>query len=112
MANLFFCTGECRFVIPGQPLLGTFEYFPGMLLKRRQEIEGIHFIQITGMDQAHKKIANVRPMFGLEEETVVPVQNSLFKCSFANIVVQGRAGLPPKKRQSLPMLEHVRNRLP
>ena len=52
------------FVIPGHPLIRIAEYFSRMLLECFEIFKWIDFAKITGMDQAHEQIADVRPMFG------------------------------------------------
>ena len=59
-----------------------------MLLQGFEIFKWIDFAKITGMDQAHEQIADVRPMFGFIKQRIFAVKDRLFKRPLAQIIVQ------------------------
>ena len=54
-------------------------------------IEGIHFIQLAGVDDAHKNVGYAGAVFCFEKQCVFSMQNGFLDCAFADVVVEGCA---------------------
>ena len=61
-------------IIPGQPVFRMLGQLGRMFLKHRKVIKGIDISQITGVDQGHKQISDVRTMFGLIKKRIFAMQ--------------------------------------
>ena len=57
-----------------------------MFLEGRQVIERVEFPQVAGVDQAHVHIADKGAMLGFVEESIFPVEDSLFQNPFTKIM--------------------------
>jgi hypothetical protein len=57
-----------------------------------------HFARV---DQAHEEVARVRSVLRLVKQRVLPVQNRVFQCPLADIVVQRGSRLTREQRQLL-----------
>jgi len=57
-----------------------------------QLLEGIDAGQLTGVNQAHKQIDDVRPALGAVKLRVLAMDDGVLKPSFTNVVVQRRTG--------------------
>jgi hypothetical protein len=68
------------------PLAGLAGEMICILLQDRQVLECIDIREFTGMDQAHKEIADARTTFGFEEETAFPMQNRSLQCALDNVM--------------------------
>ena len=66
---------HCLLVIPGEPALGIFEQFRGMFLKSRQLMEWVDVVGSASVDATHEQISDVSPVFGLEEQGLLPILN-------------------------------------
>src|SRR3990172_7712561 len=82
-----------------------------MFLESNQVVEGIDIPQIAGVNQTHEHIADERAVFGLVEERVFSVEDSLFQALLTDVVVQGRSRNSQEQSQRIPVLEHIGNGL-
>ena len=82
-----------------------------MLLKSCQIIKGVGSIERTGVNETHKQITDVSPVFGLIKQRVLAMKNRLFENLFADIVIQGCPWNSEKEGERFPMLKHIGNGL-
>ena len=76
-------------VVPGHPVGRMRDEFVRVLEQLGQIVEGVDAVQFTGVDQTHEQIAHVGTVFRLVEVRILAVQNRLFQCSLADVVIQG-----------------------
>ena len=82
-----------------------------MLLQGFEILEGIHFAQIAGMNQAHEQITDVSPMFGFIKQRVFAVKDRLFQRALTEVIVQRSLWHPKEQCEFFPVVEHVRDGL-
>ena len=73
-------------------------------------VERVHLAQLAGVDQAHVHVADAGAVGGFIKQRILAMQDRLFQCSLADVVVQRSAGLAGEQREVLPTLEHVIDR--
>jgi hypothetical protein len=78
--------GDAGLVIPWHPIAGVLEDLGGMLLESNQVAEGIDAPYVAGVDQAHEHITDNRAVFGLVEQTIFSMENSLFQSLLTNVM--------------------------
>jgi len=71
-----------------------FQRFLGVALEFVEIIQWIGSAKSAGVDQAHEHIAQSGTVLSLVAHRVFPVENGHFEGAFADVVIQGRAGLP------------------
>lgn len=94
-------------IAPGQPFLRMFNQYRGVFHKCRDVVKGIDTGKVTGMDQAHKQIADEGAMLGFIKQRIFTMKYGFFKRPFTEVVVQRRIGHAEKEGQRFPMLEHI-----
>ena len=70
-------------------------------------MERVDAVENASVNETHKQITDVRPMFGLEEERIFAMKDGPFEGLLAEVIVQRRSRNSQKQGQGLPMLEHV-----
>ena len=82
-----------------------------MALQFGQVVEGIHVVELAGVDEAHEQVTDVGAVEGLVEQRVLSMKDCSLQNLFADVVVQGGSGLTQEERQLLPVGEQVRDGL-
>ena len=67
-----------------------------MIFQGVQILKSVDAGKITGIDNAHEQISDVRTMKGFKKQRVFAVQDSFFQHYFANVIIQ-RGARHPKK---------------
>jgi len=81
----------CLLVIPREPALGILEQLRGVSLKSRQVMERVDAVENASVNETHKQITDVGPMFGLEEERIFAMKDGPFEGLLAEVIVQRRS---------------------
>ena len=74
-----------------------------MVLESAEAIEWIDSAESAGVDQAHEHIAQSGTVLSLIAHGVFPVQDGHFERAFADVVIQGSAGLAQEQGQGIPV---------
>jgi hypothetical protein len=75
-------------VIPGEPVLGTFEQLRGVSLKRCQVVERVDAIKSVGVNKAHEQVTDVGSVFGFKEEGTFAMKDGPFEDLLAEVIIQ------------------------
>ncbi len=97
--------------VPWKPALRRPGDCRGVAQELGQIVERVLPCELAGMDQAQKHIPNVGTVFRLEEIGILPVEDSAFQRTLADVVIQRSLGNSQKAGELLPVLEQVLNGL-
>ena len=89
------------------PLSGIGGQFLRVPLQLGHILERVHASQLTGMDQTHEEVARFGAVQGLVEQRIFAMEHGALQRLFADVVVERRASLAQKHRQSLPVPEQI-----
>lgn len=70
-------------------------------------MEWVDAVESTSVNETHKQITDVCPMFGLKKQRILAMEDSPFEGLFADVIIQRRPRNPQEEGQRLPMLEHI-----
>ena len=80
-------------IIPREPSPGVCFHPAGMALESGQVIKGIDAVESAGMDEAHEEVPHPGSVLSFVTEGVFPVQDGHLQGPFADVIVQGSAGV-------------------
>ena len=83
-------------VIPRHPRRRVGGQLRGMPLQLGEVVEGIGAGEFAGVDQAHEQVPDLGALQRAIEQRIFAMQDGRLQRPFADVVVQGRAGLPQK----------------
>ena len=75
-----------------------------MPLQLGEVVERIGPAEFAGVDQAHVQVADVGAVLRFVKQRILAVEDRLFQCPLADVIVQRRTGLLQEQRQFPPVL--------
>ena len=93
----------CSTLIPRHPSRWLGCQVRGTFLQLSEVVKRIGAGKFTGMDQTHEQIAGFGAVQRAIKQRVLAMQHRPFQRTFAEIVIQGCAGFPQKRRQPFPV---------
>lgn len=94
-------------VAPGHPGRRCFGNSLVMALQRDEVTEDVDLGELSGVDDAHKQIADASAVDGLVEESGLAMQDGLLQDAFTQVVVEWRARDAQEERERIPVIGHV-----